>query len=197
MIGIDVEKYIDELKGFSEEGKDLDLYSLKKELVSLSGCSGVFSDFEKSMSVIGKDALEQVNDFSLLIKMKSLASEISKKSSISDRLHSIHFNLNLLKNSSSNDNSQIRKAFSALGISSLAEELNDFKSKLNGMEKFHSQLLPKGLDNKLEMERHRKHLDNLHSIHKRQKDALISAVKLFVKMAKKHIKSQKSFKNKG
>ena len=97
MVKIDVGSYIEELRNFAE-GRDVDLYSLKSELNKLSE-SKAFEDFEKDMSVIGKDALEQVKDFSLLIKMRSLASEISKKSIINDRLHSMHLSLNLLRNS--------------------------------------------------------------------------------------------------
>lgn len=73
-------------------------------------------------------------------------------------------------------------------IESMVHELNDFKSKLQEIKRHHSRLLPKSLDNKIEIEeKYGKHLEKLHSIHKRQKQAFISLTRLFLKMAKRHI----------
>ena len=98
MIRIDFNKYIDELKNFANEGKELDLYSLKKELVDLNEFSKVFDAFEKETMFIDKDTIKQLQDLSLLMKIRNLASEIKNKKQINDKLHSLHFNLNLLKN---------------------------------------------------------------------------------------------------
>ena len=197
---MNIEKYIDELRGFSSEGKEIDLYSLKKELINLSQSSGVFENFEKESMVIDKDVLSQIKDLSLLIKIRNLASEIKNKKLINDKLHSLHFSLNILKNAS--NISSIKNALNIflfnddLKINSMIDELNDFKAKLDEIKKHHSNLMPKSLDNKLEIEnKYDKHIEQLHSIHRRQKNALISTVKLFSKLTKKHITNLKRFKN--
>ena len=71
MVKIDIEKYINELKGFVNEGKAIDLYSLKKELISLNESSIVFDNFEKESMSIDKDVMQQIEDLSLLIKIRS------------------------------------------------------------------------------------------------------------------------------
>ena len=197
-----VEEYIDELMGFESGGKDMDLYSLKKELVDLDESSSVFENFEKETKVIDKDALSQIMDLSLLVKIRNLASEIRNKSKINEKLHSLHFNLNLLKNyPAANNAKSIKNAFNIFlhndetKIDNIINELNDFKSKLHGAKKVYSKLLPKSLDNKIKIEnKYDKHIERLHSIHKRQRNALISTVKLFLKLTKKQIKYLKSFK---
>ena len=146
---------------------------------------------------IDRRALEQISDFGALIRLRRIASEITNKKAINDKLHTMHFSLNLLKNSAEGS---LKNAFAVFlyndgtKISSMIDELNDFKSKLDRLEYYHSRLLPKGLDNMLEMEKRRKRMRELHSIRSRQKNALISAAKLFLKLAKNSIKSQKSFK---
>lgn len=200
MIRIDIEKYIDELRGFATEEKDIDMYSLKKELLSLSESSKVFEDFEKESMLIDKEMLKQVEDLSLLIKIRSLASEIKDKSRINEKLHSLHFNLNFLKTSLMANNAPSLKNVLDIflynddsKIDTIIDELNDFKIKLDEIKKHYTNLLPKSLDNKLEIEnKYNNHIDRLHSIHKRQKGALISTIKLFLKLTKKHIKCQKS-----
>lgn len=193
MVKIDVASYIEKLRNASEE-KEEDFYSIKKNLNSLSESAAAFDDFEKESVKISKDSLEQVEDLSLLLKIKSLASDIRKKKELNEKLHSLHFNLNLGKNNASamnevfviflrNDNTK---------IDSMVNELNDFKAKLTEIKKHHSRLLPKSLDNKLEIEsKYNKHIEQLHSIHKRQKKAFISLIKIFLKMTKNHLKSAK------
>ena len=194
MIRIDVEKYIDELRGYSRESKDLDLYSLKKELIDLNKSSNVFENFEEESRAVDKDVLSQVKDLSSLIKIKNLASEIKDKKQISEKLHSLHFNLNLLSNSQSHDASSIKNILDVFlknqdaRIDVIINELNDFKTKLEEIKKLHSSLLSKGLDNRIKIEaKYNKHIEGLQSMHKRQKDTFMSAVNLFLKMAKNHI----------
>ena len=202
MVKIDINKYIDGLRGIADNGKDLDLYSLKKELIDLSESSEVFEDFEKEASIIGKEVLAQIRDLRLLIKIKNLASEIKNKNQINEKLHSMHFNLNLLKNDlTENSISPVKNAINVflyndrIKIEDIINEINDFKAKLNMIKEYHASLLPKSLDNKLEIEsKYSKHMEQLYSIHKRQKDALVSAVKLFLKLANNHIKNLKRFK---
>ena len=67
-----VEGYLDELRGFAGDAKGMDLYSLKKELLNLSD-SDVFDNFEKESMIVEKDALEQIGDFSLLLKVRKLS----------------------------------------------------------------------------------------------------------------------------
>ncbi len=199
----DIGYYIDKLRGSSEE-KVIDLYSLKKELTSLNEFSKVFDDLEKESMSFDKDALKQVEDLSLLMKIRNLASEIREKKMINDKLHSLHFNLNLLKNADINDLKPIKNVFNLFlynnetKIDSIINELNDFKTKLDKIKKHHSNLLPKSLDNKLMIdEKYAKHINKLHSIHKKQKNVLISTIRLFLKMTRKHIKTLKRFKNIG
>ena len=202
MAKTDIEKYIGELREPADNEKDLDLYSLKKELTDLSESSEVFEDFEKEASIVSKEVLAQIPDLSLLIKIKNLASEIKNKNQINEKLHSMHFNLNLMKNDlTANSISSIKNALNVFlyndktKIENMINEINDFKTKLSKIKKYHTSLLPNTLDNKLEIEnKYSKHIEQLHSIHKRQKDALISAVKLFLKLANKHIKNLKRFK---
>jgi len=202
MANIDVERYIDELKGFADDAKEIDLYSLKKELAGLSEASHVFDNFEKESMSIGKEELSQIQDLSSLIKIRNLACEIKDKKAINDRLHSLHFNLNLLKNADASDSKPIKNAFGAFlhnnetKIDNIIDELNGFKAKLDEIKKHHSSLLPKSLDNKLKIEgKYNKHIENLRSIHKKQKNALVSTIKLFLKLAKRHVKKLQKFKN--
>lgn len=194
---IDVAKYIGQLRNISEE-KEADLYSIKRDLNSLNESSAAFDDFENESIKIDRESLEQIEDLSLLLKIKSLASNIRDKKEINGKLHSLHFSLNLGKNNSSamsnvfdiflrNDDTK---------IDSIIYELNDFKGKLAEIKNHHFKLLPKSLDNKLEIEdKYGKHLEKLHSIHKKQKEVFVSLTNLFLKMTKNHVKSLKSFKN--
>ena len=202
MVKIDIDEYIDELRGLADNGKDLDLYSLKKELMHLSESSKVFEDFERESTIVDKEVLAQIRDLGLLIKIKNLASEIKNKNQINEKLHSMHFNLNLLKNDLTTNNiGPIKNALNVFlyndktKIENIINEINDFKANLNKIKKYHASLLPKTLDNKLEIEnKYSKHIEQLYSIHKRQKYAMISAVKLFLKLTNKHIKNLKRFK---
>ena len=199
MIRIDFNKYIDELKNFANEGKELDLYSLKKELVDLNEFSKVFDAFEKETMFIDKDTIKQIQDLSLLMKIRNLASEIKNKKQINDKLHSLHFNLNLLKNMLlENSTKTIKIAFNTFlhnnetKIDSIINELNDFKIKLGEIKNHHKNLLSKSLDNKIEIEnKYNKHIEKLYFIHEKQKNVLISTVKLFLKLTKKHIRNLK------
>lgn len=170
--------------------KEADLYSIKREINSLNA-SSAFDDFEKESIKIGKAALDQVEEWGILLKIKSLASDIGKKKGINERLHSLHFSLNLGKNNYSAMGS-VFEAFlrdNETGIGSMINELNDFKSKLHEIEWHHSKLLPKSLDNKIEMgEKYGRHLENLHSVHKKQKKAFMSLASLFLRMAKNHLR---------
>ena len=143
----DIEKYIDELKGLASEPEELDLYSLKKELTNLSESSKVFEDFEKESMVVDKDLLKQIDNLGLLIKIRNLASEIKNKKQINDKLHSLHFNLNLLKNTPlENSIKTIKIAFNTFlydnetKIDSIINELNDFKTKLDEIKNQHKNL---------------------------------------------------------
>lgn len=196
MVKIDIGNYIDELRGFASEEKELDLYSLKKELIDLNKSSKVFDAFEKETTFIDKNTLKQIQDLSLLMKIRNLALQIKNKKQINDKLHSLHFNLNILKNAA-----EIKSVKNAINlflynnetkIDTLINELNDFKGKIEEIKKHHSNLLPKSLDNKLEIEhKYNKHIEQLRSIHKRQKNVLISTIKLFLKLTKRCIKSLK------
>ena len=198
MVKIDVANYIEQLRNASKE-KEEDLYSIKKNLDSLNGSSAAFDDFENESIKIDKKSLEQIEDLSLLLKIKSLASDIRKKKEINEKLHSLHFSLNLGKNNASSMNAVfgIFLRNSNTKIDSMVHELNDFRVKLKEIKKLHSRLLPKSLDNKLEIEdKYGKHLKRLHSIHKKQKEVFVSLTKLFLKMAKNHI-SKKECEHEG
>jgi len=152
---------------------------------------------------IDKDALEQIEDFNLLLKIRKLSSEMKGKKAINDKLDTLHFSLNILKNADSNDIKPLKNIMNLFlynndtKIETIIRELNDFKHKINEVKKHHENLLPKSLDNKLKIEgKYNKHIEKLHSMHKRQKAAFISITKLFLKLAKNHIKNQKRFKNK-
>ena len=199
MVRIDLGKYIDELKGFESEAEEMDLYSLKKELMQLSDSSKIFEEFEKESMVVNKDVLNQIQDLSSLIKIKKLASEIKNKNQINEKLHSFHFNLNILKNAS--NFSSVKNVLNVFlydnktKIDGIINDLNDFKTNLDQIKKCHSNLLSKALDNKLEIEdKYNKYIEQLYLMHKKQKNALISTIKLFLKLAKKHIKNLKKFK---
>jgi len=163
----------------------------------LENISNIFDNFEKETFSIDRGHLSQIEDLSLLLKIKNLSSELKSKKEINKKLSSLHFNLNLLKNKTADEKS-IKNIVDVFlhnensKIDSIIVELNDFKNKLDKIRYYHSILLPKGLDNKIELEdKYKKHLENLHSIHKRQKNALISTIRLFIKYTKKHIKNVK------
>ena len=198
----DVEGYLDELSAFADDAKGMDLYSLKKELLNLSESSHVFDNFEKESMSIGREELSQMQNLSSLIKLRNLAREIKNKKEINGKLHSLHFSLNLLKNT--DDTKALKNSLdlflynSDTKIGNIISELNDFKHKINEVKKHHENLLPKSLDNKLKIEgKYDKHIEKLHSMHKRQKTALVSLVRLFLKQAKQHIKTLQKFKKQG
>ena len=147
VIKIDLADYIEKLRNVSEE-KEEDLYSIKKQLNSLNESSAAFDDFEKESIKIDKGSLSQIEDLGLLLKIKSLASVIRGKKEINDKLHSLHFSLNLGK---SNDSAMgnifemfLRHDDTKIDI--IVHELNDFKGKLKEIKTHHSSLLPKSLD---------------------------------------------------
>lgn len=179
----------------------MDLYTLKKELIDLSKSSCIFDNFEKETRVIDKYALVQIQDLSLLMKIKNLASEIKNKKVINDKLDSLHFNLSLLKNSTESSASTIKNVFHIFlyndetKIETLINELNDFKTKLEKIKYHRSRLFPKSLDNKLKIEdNYSKYFEQLHSIHKKQKDIFILLVNSFLDTTKNHIKTLQKFK---
>ncbi|MBI2101157.1 hypothetical protein HYT53_00965 [Candidatus Woesearchaeota archaeon] len=193
-----IDSYSSNPKGLEEE---MDMYSIKEVLSGLNNSSHIFDNFEKESMIVEKDALEQIEDFNLLLKIRKLSSEIKGKKAINEKLSTLHFHLNLLKNADIKGAKQIRNAMNLFfynndtKIDSIISELNDFKHKINEVKKHHENLLPKSLDNKLKIEgKYGKHIENLHSMHKRQKTALVSLVRLFLKQAKQHIKSLKRFK---
>jgi len=199
MAGNDVKNYIDGLK--VKEEKELDLYSIREELLDLSKSSHIFDSFEKEAMHVSKEHIEQIDDLGLLMRMRNLASQINHKKRINDKLHTLHFNLNILKNAA--DVSAVKAALNVFlysdetNISSMVGELNDFKAKLEEFKTYHSRLLPKGLDIKIEMEeKYKNHIEKLHSVHQRQKNAFISLTRLFLKMTKSHMKNLQKFKNK-
>jgi len=194
-----INNYSSNPKGLEE--KEMDLYSLKELLSELSDSGNIFENFEKESMSIEKGILEQIGNFNSLLKLRKLSSEIKNKKVINDKLNTLHFNLNLLKNADSCDIKQIKNIFNLFlynnetKIDNMVYELNDFKHKINQIKKHHENLLPKSLDNKLRLEnKYNKHIKKLHSIHTRQKNAFISAVKLFLKLAKNHIKTLQKFK---
>src|SRR3989338_1858010 len=200
---IGIGNYMLNQEGF-EEDKAMDLYSLKKELDILNNSSKVFDNFEKESMHIDKDALEQIEDFNLLLKIRKLSSEMKGKKAINDKLDTLHFSLNILKNADSNDIKPLKNIMNLFlynndtKIETIIRELNDFKHKINEIKKHHENLLPKSLDNKLKIEgKYNKHIEKLHSMHKRQKNAFISITKLFLKLAKNHIKSLQKLKKQG
>lgn len=192
MANTNIERYIDELKGIDNEAKEMSLYSLKKELANLEQSSKVFENFERESMVIGKDALQQIEDLSSLIKIRNLASEIKGKNKINEKLKILH---NALDDAPINNVVQVFLYNDDTKIDNIINELSDFKAKLDEIKKRHSTLLPKSLDNKLKMEnKYSKHIEQLHSIHKKQKNVLAATIKLFLKLAKNHIKNLQKFK---
>ena len=126
---------------------------------------------------------------------------LKNKKHINGKLHDFHFNLNLLNNAS--DIKALKNTINLFlcndetKIDAIIDELNDFKTKLDEIKRHHKNLLPTSLDNKLNIEsKYGRHIEKLHSIHKKQKNALISTVKLFLKLAKRHLDNLKRFKNK-
>ncbi|MBI3034968.1 hypothetical protein HYY71_01470 [Candidatus Woesearchaeota archaeon] len=199
MARTDIERYIGELKGSVESGKSQDLYSLKKELMKLNEASAAFENFERESTIIGKELVRDAQDLSLLVKIRNLALQIKNKKRINDNLHSLHFNLNIIKNSG--DERAIKSALGAFlnnndtCVNSMIYELNDFKAKLEDVQNYHSILLPQSLDNRLRTdEKYKRHIERLNAIHKKQKDAFASTVMLFLKFARKRMKSLQKFK---
>ena len=204
MVRIDVYKYIDQLKGLSGVKNETDLYSLKRELLDLSESSKTFNEFEKESMSIGKDLLEQVTGLGHLVKIRKLSSELGNKREINEKLHTLHFNLILMKNAfAANDINSLKKAAGVFlhrkdsNIDNVINELNDFKSKLDQLKIHRSNLLKNSLENKIGLgNKYARHMEKQHSIHERQKCALISTVRLFVKLTREHICSLQKFKNK-
>lgn len=166
--------------------------------MSLDNLSNVFDNFERETFSVDKEHLDQIQDLSLLLKIKNLSSQLKNKKEINKKLNTLHFNLNLLKNKTAADEKSIKNIVDIFlhnedsKIDNIIGELNDFKNKLDKIKQHHSKLLPKSLDNKIKLEaKYNRHLENLHSIHKRQKNTLISTVRLFIKYTKKHIKNLK------
>lgn len=184
MASKDVEEYIEGLKGIG----GAEFYSLRKEIANLNH-SKVFENFEREHMVIGREVLHEVHDLSSLGKMRVLAAEISGKKKINEKLNVLH---STLAKEPIDVVLQVFLNKDETNIDSIIKDLNDFNAKLDEMKNHHSILLPKSLDNKLRIEdKYGRQTEQLHSMHKKQKKALAETIKLFLKLAKKHIRKFK------
>ena len=182
-----INDYIGQLKGFSAENG-----SVEDNLDSLNKSSHAFDNLQKHSSRIGKYHLHNLEEFSSLIKIKNLASEISPKKSITERLIRLNSAVDSLPKRKIDSDSLKAAIYSVFhdkenGVHFIIDELNSFKSKLNELENHHSKIY-KSLDDKASVHGLQKeHIEHLHSIHASQKKALKGIISKFIGNSKKQI----------
>ena len=186
-----IDDYIGQLKGFASQND-----SLEENLDSLNKSHHVFDSIKKHSSIIGKDSLHNLEEFSSLVKLKNTASEVFLKKSITERIMELNSNVDKVSKGKIDSNSLKAAIYSVFhdkenGVHFIIDELNSFKSKLSELEKHHSKIF-RSLDNKASIHGLQKdHIEQLHSIHTSQKKALKGIISKFIGNSREHIKKLK------
>ena len=172
----------------------------KKDLESLHGHNDIFEELEKSSIFEAENSMYIKNDVPVQIKL--LISEIKVTQEITERLHSLVYNVGWLKSAIFiKDKNIISKATKNIikheysSISSLISELNSLKNKIEKFENLYTDLLSNdllSLDIKILLEQDFKNKHKkLDGLHKKQKNILLNLSNIFIKLTKDYVLKNK------
>ncbi len=192
---------------YQTENEELidDFTEIKKELEQLEDVNGMIDNFERNSIFHSTIFLKRTKDQDTNIRIKLLNSELREKEEINERLHSLAYNLGMLRTllfvKDDRVFSKIKENFLTNDYSSInavIKELNDFKDKIGELENNYRSLIDNRYVNMDFKVRHEhlldEHLKSLENMHKKQKTLLKSMGFLFSR-AMKNILKQKSLKN--
>jgi len=175
----------------SSSFKEMNFEQVKSEIEELHESEILFEELDRG-SFFGDNSHNISNDF--FIESRILVSEIKDKKEINERLSSLCYHINLLRAEIlRRDKVKTANLISKImnneynGISTIIEELDILKNKINGLEQVHSKILQSGLsiDVKALIEQNfkvkQRDLDKLHS---KQKNILINLSNIFLRLTK-------------
>jgi len=174
---------------------------IKNKLENLEEIDGLIDNFEKNSIFHSEFFLKKAKNQNLALKIKILNSELKEKNEINERLQSLGYNLGLLRTllivKDDKVFKKIKESFLINDYSSIPviiKELNGFKDKINEAESSYKNLINEkysSIDFKVRHEHElEEHLKNLHEIHKKQKQLLISMGLMFAKLVKDILKQK-------
>lgn len=171
---------------------NINLKEIREELDNIKEINEIIDNFQKFSELHDERFLKQVYIQDIPINISLINSHLKEKNEISERLRELCFNLAVLRSSTLTKNKEktlktihkfLKNDYS--GVSVITSELNDFKEKISSLESHYKLLMdyvPKTLDHRITTEyKCRKHINKLHSIHKKQKELFVSIAGLFVK----------------
>jgi hypothetical protein len=181
---------------------NINLKEIRYELENIAEINEVVKSFQKSSELHSKEFLRDIYHQDIPMKIALLSSHLKEKNEISERLRALLYNLSTLRSSIlTKDRKEALKIINDFlkntysGVSVIANELNDFKKKINKLDSHYRMLMsyvPKTLDYKLTTEaEYKKYIGTLHSIHQKQKEIFLNISKLFMKLSKVSIKKLK------
>ncbi|MBS3102804.1 hypothetical protein J4458_05160 [Candidatus Woesearchaeota archaeon] len=199
MVKIDVLDYLNRQKGSEKLIENFP--EIKDELEKLGEINESVENFEKSSFFHSGFFLKKAKNRHLALKIKMLNSELREKNEICERLHGLAHNLGMLRTLLAVKDEKVFKrindSFLTNDYSSIPvviKELNDFKDKINELEKNYKSLINENyasIDFKVKHEEHLdRHLKNLHETHGRQKKLLMSMGVMFTKLCKDILKKR-------
>ena len=178
----------------------INLKEIREELDNIKEINEIIDNFQKFSELHDERFLKQVYNQDIPLNISLTNSHLKEKNEISERLRELSFDLAVLRSSTLTKNKEktlktINKFLKSdySGVSVIASELNDFKERISSLESHYKLLMnyiPKTLDHRLTTEyKCKKHINKLHSIHKKQKKLFISIAGLFVKHSISSLKS--------
>ena len=175
---------------------NISLSELKRRVESLEDSRKIVAEFEKSSVLHDQKFVRDncIDDEYMRIKM--INSRLKELNEIADKLDSFCHNLNSLNVSLfTKDFKTTRRLMEKVisgdysSISLIMDDLKDFNSLVMELENSYNKILDKttpDLEFKLnEEEKLRSHFEQLKSIHRTQKETMVSLTKLFTKTSKK------------
>jgi len=175
---------------------------IKNELENLEEINNLIDNFERNSIFHSEVFLKKAKNQHLALKIKMLNSELKEKNEINERLHSLGYNLGLLRTllvvKDDKVLKKIKENFLTNDYSSIPviiKELNNFKDKVNEVENSYNALINEkysSVDFKVKHEHHlEEHLKNLDKVHKKQKKLLMSMGLMFSKLCKNILRRKK------
>ena len=175
---------------------------VRKELENVEELHGHIDDFERNSIFHSTVFLKKAKDQSAAMRVKMLNSQIREKNEITERLHELAHNLGMLRTlvfvKDEKAFSRIKDSFLTNEYSSIpviAEELNDFRDKLDNLKKGYKAMINDrhaSIDFKVKHEHHLdSHLKKLENVRKKQKALLVSMGLMFTKLSKELIRQKR------
>lgn len=184
------------------ENKLIENFSeIKEELENLEEVNELIDNFERNSFFHSEFFLKNSENQNLGLKIKIINFELKEKNEINERLHSLGYNLGLLRTllvvKEDNIFKKIKESFLVNDYSSIPviiKELNEFKDRINELENSYNALINEkysSIDFKVRHEHHlEEHLKDLNNVHKKQKKLLMSMGLMFTSSFKNILKQE-------